>query len=420
MRTSVRGAFILLIIAAAAAECTNGPRESTPVRGGLATAPLLDRALDAYVRNGELAGGVVLVLRNGEAVYSRAFGYRDRELAAPMRPDTIFRIASQTKAVVSVAAMMLREDGRLALSDPIGKFLPEFADTTVAVPLATGGYDVVRPSRPITIQDLLTHTAGLGYGEGPARDRWKAAGIQGWYFADRREPVAETVRRMAALPFDAHPGQAWIYGFASDVLGVVVERASGQDLDTFLQSRLLRPLKMADTHFYLPPSKRDRLAKVYTPDSRGTIAPAPADGGMVGQGAYVDGPRKSYSGGAGLLSTAPDYARFLQMLLNGGELDGVRILSRVSVDLMTRAHVADVPFRPGEAFGFGFSVVEDADERGMPGSAGEYGWAGAYHSRYWVDPRARLVVVYLTQLIPAGDLDDDAKVRSLIYAALHP
>jgi CubicO group peptidase (beta-lactamase class C family) len=205
---------------------------------------------------------------------------------------------------------------------------------------------------------------------------------------------------MATLPFDAHPGERWVYGYAADILGVVVERTSGLTLDAFLQSKIFGPLKMVDTHFYLPPSKRARLAVVYTLRPDGSLEPAPTPGGMVGQGAYIEGPRRSYSGGAGLLSTAPDYARFLQMLLNGGEIDGVRILSSKSVQVMTTDHLGNVPFRPGEGFGLGFSVVKSVAERGMAGSVGEFGWGGAYRTTYWVDPRERLVVTYFTQLIP--------------------
>jgi CubicO group peptidase (beta-lactamase class C family) len=225
---------------------------------------------------------------------------------------------------------------------------------------------------------------------------------------------------MAALPFDAQPGERWVYGYGTDILGAIVERASGETLEAFLQSRILTPLKMVDTHFYLPPSKRERLAVVYTRRAGGALEPAPAPGGTIGQGAYVDGPRKSFSGGAGLLSTAGDYARFLQMLLNGGELDGVRILGRKSVELMVVDHLGDVTYRPGEGFGLGFSVVKDLGARGIPGSVGEFGWGGAYHSTYWVDPRERLVVVYFTQLIPAGTIDDYAKLRALVYQALVP
>jgi CubicO group peptidase (beta-lactamase class C family) len=420
-RLSRIGAFslVLALFLLASASAQTLP-QAKPEEVGLSSERLerLTQTLNGYVETGRLAGGVAMVLRDGKVAYTHAFGQRDRQAASPMRPDTIFRIASQTKALVSTAVLMLQEQGRLVLSDPVSKYVPEFRETTVAVPRDGGGYDIVKPKRGITIRDLLTHTSGIDYGYGTAADRWKAAGIQGWYFADRDEPIAATVSRMAALPFQAQPGERWIYGYSLDILGVVVERASGETLEAFLQSHILTPLRMVDTHFFLPPSKRERLAVVYTRKDTSPLEPAPAPGGMTGQGAYVDGPRKSFSGGAGLLSTAVDYARFLQMLLNGGELDGVRILGRKSVELMTVDHLDDIEYRPGEGFGLGFSVLEDLGARGTPGSTGEFGWGGAYHSTYWVDPRERLAVLYFTQLIPAGDIDDYAKLRALVYQAI--
>lgn len=376
----------------------------------------LSAELQEYVDNGRLSGAVALVARRGKVVYHEAFGDRDPEADSPMRDDTIFRIASQTKAIVSTGVLVLQEEGELLISDPVGKYLPGFLETTVAVPRAGGGYDVVAAERPITIRDLLTHTSGFAYGTGIASDRWREAGIQGWYFADRDEPIAETVARMAKLPADAQPGEAWVYGYSIDILGALIERVSGQRLDEFVNERILQPLGMTDTHFYLPKSKRDRLAAVYSFAPDGVVR-AP-DAGSAGQGAYLDGPRKSFSGGAGLLSTASDYARFLQMTLNGGELDGRRILGPKTVELMTVDHLGAVTFEDGEGFGLGFSVVEDLGVRGVPGSVGEYGWGGAYHSVYWVDPGEALVVVYMTQLIPAGDIDDQLKVRALVYQAI--
>ncbi|HUG39333.1 MAG TPA: serine hydrolase domain-containing protein, partial [Longimicrobiales bacterium] len=379
----------------------------------------LTTVLHEYVGDDRLPGGVVLLARRGQVAYLEAFGHRDREAGAPMREDAIFRIASQTKALVSVGVMMLQEEGRLLISDPVGAYLPEFRETTVAVPDEDGdGYDVAKARRPITIRDLLTHTAGIGYGFGVARDRWEAAGITGWYFADRHEPIGVTVSRIAALPFDAQPGERWIYGYGTDILGALIERVSGQPLDAFLRVRILDPLGMKDTHFYLPPSKRDRLAVVYSTRGAEGLERAPDPGGMVGQGAYVDGPRQSYSGGAGLLSTASDYARFLQMLLNGGALDGRRILGPRTVQLMTVDHLEEGKYGNGQGFGLGFYVVEEPGIRGVPGSAGEFGWGGAYHSAYWVDPEEELVVVYFTQVIPAAGLDDHGRLRALIYQAI--
>ena len=376
----------------------------------------LSAALQAYADDEQLAGSVTLVARRGEIAYLEAFGERDRASGAPMREDTIVRIASQTKAIVSTAAMLLQEEGALLIADPVGDYLPEFRETTVAVPRAGGGYDVVPAARQITIRDLLTHTSGYDYGTGIAEDRWREAGIQGYYFSERDEPIQATVARTAALPASAHPGERWIYGYSTDILGALVERVSGMPLDRFLEERLFDPLDMRDTHFYLPQAKRDRLATVYAMRDR-KLERAP-ESGAAGQGGFVDGPRMSFSGGAGLLSTARDYVRFLQMLLNGGELDGRRILSRKTVELMTIDHLGDIAFRQGQGFGLGFSILEDVGARGTPGSAGEYGWGGAYHSTYWVDPKEDLVVVHLTQLIPAGDVDDQTKVRTLIYQAI--
>jgi CubicO group peptidase (beta-lactamase class C family) len=387
----------------------------------------LSAALNGYVKDEKLAGGVLLVARRGKVAYVEAFGQRDRESRSPMREDTMFRIASQSKALVSAAVLMLQEEGRLLIADPVGKYLPEFRQTTVAVARPSGGYDVVKAKRPITIRDLLTHTSGIGYGGGVASDKWEKGGITGWYFADRDEPIAATVSRMAALPFDAQPGEQWIYGYNTDILGALAERVSGQPLDELLRTRILAPLGMSDTHFYVPESKKERLATVYSMNAAGRLERTPDQGGMVSQGAYVAGPKKSFSGGAGLVSTASDYGRFLQMILNGGELEGKRLLSRKTVELMTTNHLHGVRTDTGGGiginfdglgFGLGFSVVTDLGARGIPGSVGEFGWGGAYHSSYWVDPKEQLVVVYLTQLLPAGDVDDHAKMRALLYQAL--
>lgn len=378
----------------------------------------LETVFQGYVDDARMAGSVVMLARRGQTVYQKAFGMQDREAGKPMRTDTIFRIASQTKALVSLGAMILQEEGRLLISDPVGKYIPEFMNTTVAEVRPDGGYKIVKAQRPITICDLLTHTSGAGYGYGPAAELWARAGIQGWYFADREEPIADTVRRMAALPFEAQPGTRWVYGYSTDILGVVLERAGGQSLDTFLQSRIFEPLGMKDTHFYLPKEKAGRLAVVYTPRKQGGLEPAPLAGTMDAQGAYVEGPRKSFSGGAGLVSTAGDYMRFLQMMQNGGVLDGKRIVSRKTVELMTVDHLITHEFQPGNGFGLGFAVTKDVGAKGVPGSVGEYGWGGAYHSTYWVDPKEQLIVVYLTQIRPHVELPDHDVLRAMVYAAL--
>ena len=377
----------------------------------------LTSTLRGYVDDRQLAGAVALIARHGRVVYHEAIGMRDIESGDAMRKGAIFRIASQTKALVSVAVMVLQEQGKLLISDDLSKYLPEFEATTVAVKQDDGGYKVEPSRRPITLRDLLTHTAGIDYGTGIAEDLWAKADIQGWYFAHRDEAARDTVARMASLPFAAHPGERFVYGYNTDILGAVIERVSGRSLDAFLREAIFDPLGMHDTHFYLPPGKVGRLATVYSATDSG-LKRAPEPGLGIGQGHYVTGPRVSFSGGAGLLSTAKDYARFLQMMLNGGSLDGRRVLSRKSVELMTVDHLNGIPFRSGQGFGLGFSVVTDLGARGQPGSEGEFGWGGAYHSTYWVDPQEGLVVVYLTQLIPANGLDEHSKLRALVYQAL--
>ena len=422
-------AFVALIalLLVPQALVAQGLERATPEDVGMSSERLdrLSSALEQYVDEGRLAGGVAIVVRRGKIAYLDAFGHRDVEARAPMSTDNIFRIASQTKALASVGVLLLQEEGKLLVTDPVGKHLPAFANTKVAQPNARGGYDVVAARRPITIRDLLTHTAGISYGmglianRGPAAGAWEEAGITGWYFADRDESVGDTMARLAELPMDAHPGERWIYGYNTDILGAMIEKISGQTLGEFLRERLFAPLGMNDTHFFLPQDKVDRLATVYSSvDGGASFERAPDSGTMQSQGHYVNGPRKAFSAGAGGLSTATDYATFMQMMLNGGELNGTRILSRTTVESMVSDHLGDIPFRAGQGFGLGFSITHDPASTGLPGSAGEFAWAGAYHSTYWADPEEEMVVVYLTQIIPAMNLDDQRKIRTLVYQAI--
>ena len=379
----------------------------------------LNSVLQNYVDDNSISGAVALVARKNKIVFFDAVGKSDIEKNKFMEKDAIFRIASQSKAIISVGVMILQEQGRLLISDELGDYIPEFKKTNVEELNKEGDYEIVDAKRPITIRDLLTHTSGIGYGYGLSKDLWEEAKIQGWYFADRNEPILETVKRIASLPFEAHPGEKFVYGYNTDILGAVIEVISGQSLETFLQNRILTPLGMNDTHFYLPKSKVSRLATVYSSGDYG-IVKAPVDGTMVSQGAYVKGPRKSFSGGAGFLSTALDYAKFLQMMLNGGKFDGKRIISRKSIELMTTDHLDQATFEwtKGTGFGLGFSVLTNLGLRGEYGTLGEYGWGGAYHSSYWVDPKEELLVVYLTQLIPAKKINDHGKLRAQVYQSL--
>lgn len=388
------------------------------------------QTMQQYVDEGRVAGAVTLVVRNGQAVQFGAYGKRDIESGAPMQKDAIFRIASMSKAITSVAVMMLAEEGRLLISDPVSKFIPAFKKTTVAVEYRDGTSTSTRPTvitvpakREITIRDLLTHTSGVSYGSGLVEDQYKAANVHGWYFADKAEPIAPVIERLAALPFQSQPGEKYVYGFNTDILGAVIEKASGLSLDEFFRTRIFTPLKMADTHFFLPPEKRARLATVYSvvPPPAGTTgksgltrAPDP----RTGQGDYVDGPRACFSGGAGLLSTASDYARFLQMLLNRGELDGVRLLGPKTIELMTSNHVGTL-FEEGRfGFGLGFEITEHVGRSGRYGSVGEFGWGGAYYTQFWVDPQEQIVAVFMTQTLPASGLDLTPKFRSLLYQSI--
>ncbi len=413
-------AFLLLLVLALPARAQELP-VSIPEAVGMSSERLerLSAVLRQYVSEGRLPGGHTVVLRKGLVVFDEAFGELDMESDTAMPSDAIYRIASQSKAIISVGVLMLQEEGKLLIGDPVGHYLPEFMETNVAVAGENGSYEVVPADRPVTIRDLLTHTAGIGYGGGPGAVEWETAGIQGWYFGHLEEPIRETVRRMADLPMDAQPGESWVYGYNTDILGALVEVVSGQTLDVFLKEHILGPLGMRDTHFYLPESKTHRLSVLYSVGENG-LERTPEVSQMVGQGAYVEGPRMSFSGGAGLLSTARDYARFLQMLASGGTLNDKRLLSRKSVQLMTSDHLREIesPWGAGAGFGLGFFVNKDVGHLGQVGSLGSFGWGGAYHSQYWVDPAEELVVVYLTQVLPATGLDDHAKLQVLIYAAI--
>lgn len=375
----------------------------------------LDPAMQALVDSGKAAGVAILVLRDGYLVKSGSYGWSDREAQQPMRMDTLFRIASQTKALTSVAAMMLVEAGQLGLADPVRLWIPGFENMTVAT--AAG---LVPAQRAITIRDLLTHTAGLSYGtEALVREAYAAAGLGpaagfGWYFADKDEPICASVDRLGSLPLVAQPGARFVYGYSTDLLGCIVERVSGQSLDAFFRDRILRPLGMNDSWFFAPASERSRLATVYA-DGPDGLRRAP--GGATGQGAYIDGPRASYSGGAGLVSTIGDYARFLQMMLNGGELDGVRMLSADTVELMTSDHLGPVFGQAGLGFGLGFQILKDPAAAGRYGATGQYGWGGAYATSYWVDPAERLIGLVMTQTLPSQRLDA-ALFNSLVYSAI--
>jgi CubicO group peptidase (beta-lactamase class C family) len=379
----------------------------------------LDAVLQEYVDQSRIAGAVALVLRDGKPVYERAIGWSDKEAGRRMTTDAIFRIASQTKAITSAAILSLMEEGKLNLSDPAGRFIPSFVKTSVAV-RNESGLSTVPARRSITIRDLLTHTAGISYGTQSyvaplyeAKGLGPAAGF-GWYTADKDEPICTTMDRLGTLPFVAQPGEEWVYGYNTDVLGCIVERASGMPLDQFIRTRITDPLKMTDTRFFLSPDQHTRLAAVYASGEDGRIVRAPD--GARGQGAYIDGPRRSFAGGAGLLSTARDYARFLEMIRNEGSLDGVRILAPRTIKLMATNQVGALHSSAGLGFGLGFETTDRFGANGLD-SEGAFGWGGAYGTIYRVDPSARLVMVLMIQLLP-NTTDIRLKFPTMVYQAL--
>lgn len=374
----------------------------------------LDAVIEKRIADDRIAGAVMYIARDGEPAHVKAYGLADREAREPMRTDAIMRIASMSKAVTTVAAMMLYEEGHFLLDDPISNYLPEFEKSVVAERADNADGFVTQPaSEPIRVIHLMTHTAGLTYGDGPARALYEKANLTGWYFADHDETIGEAVKRLATLPLHAHPGTKYQYGYSLDVLGRYVEAVSGMPLDEFMAKRIFEPLGMKDTSFFLPSEKAERLAPVYGYEDGKLVLKETA-----ATSDYVHGPRKCFSGGAGLLSTAGDYGRFLQMLLNGGELDGVRLLSRHSVELMRADH--HVPGYNGDtrAFGLGFWIITDPGLFGELGSVGSYGWGSAYYPQYLVDPEERMVAIFMTQLMPTGGLKLNQRFKVLTYQAL--
>jgi len=415
-------AGVTLVLLGTSALGAQAPRTGAIVRAPNGVAPdrlaRIDRFLQQYVDSGRVAGVVALVLRDGQPIYQKSIGWLDRESNRPMTQDAMFRIASQSKAITSTAVLMLVEEGKIALTDTVSRFIPAFTHTTVAS-RADSGRTVVPATRQITIKDLLTHTAGISYGtDASVRERYAAKGLgpaagYGWYTADKAEPVCATMERLASLPFVSQPGEAFVYGYNTDILGCVVERASGMPLDEFIRTRITAPLGMNDTYFFVPTAKRARLVTVYASDSAGHFVRAP--NGPKGQGEYLEGPRQNFSGGAGIVSTARDYARFLQMILNRGELDGVRILSPLMVDVMTSNQIT-VYNKPGAGFGLGFEVVEKLGADALA-PVGSFGWGGAYGSNYQVDPADHLVIVFMINQLPLRT-DIASKFHTLVYQSL--
>jgi CubicO group peptidase (beta-lactamase class C family) len=417
---------VVSVVVAIGVPLAQSPRAPHPPTGAsrvdAARLARLDRVLDQYVEENRIAGAVALVLQDGKPVYERAVGWRDKESSQKMTPDSVFRIASQTKAITSTAVLMLVEEGKIGLTDPVSRYIPSFAKTTVATRKADGSVEVVPAKRQVTITDLLTHTAGISYGTSAevaplyeAKGLGPAAGY-GWYTADKDEPVCQTMERLPSVPFVAQPGEEWVYGYNTDILGCIVERASGVPLDQFFSTRILGPLGMTDTYFFLPADKKIRLVTVYASTPQNTAVRAAE--GARGQGHYADGPRKNFAGGAGLVSTARDYATFLEMIRNGGELNGTRLLAPRTVALMTHNQSGLLHNGPAMGFGLGFETTERAGGNGLE-PVGAYGWGGAYGSVYRVDPSARLTLVLMLNQLPNAT-DIRTKFQTLVHQAVVP
>ncbi len=372
------------------------------------------------VQKGTYPGAVVMIARNGTVVFSDAFGVQNPKTGAPMKVDSVFRIASMTKPIVSVGVMTLVEDGRVQLGDPASKYLPELKGLKVGIEKKdASGNDVIEEvpaQREMTVQDLLRHTSGLTYGifgRSAVKQKYLEAKVDG----DPNQTNAELVRRLSKLPLAYQPGTTWEYGRSTDVLGALIERVSGQTLDVFLAERILKPLRMKDTGFHVDPSQHGRIAEPFDldPDSK---APARVVAVLT--------PPQLLSGGSGMVSTAGDYLRFAQMLLNGGELEGARILSRKTVELMTSDHLGPGVARtalyfpgPGYGFGLGFAVRTAAGEAAGPGSIGDYFWVGYYGTLFFVDPKEKLIGIWMTQRVnlPANQLIW-RRHKSQVYAAI--
>jgi CubicO group peptidase (beta-lactamase class C family) len=389
----------------------------------------LDALLQDAVESRQIAGSVALLSRYGRVGHLKAVGWRDAESQVPMTAETLFRIASLTKPITCVAVMMLLEEGKVRLNDPVSKFIPEFSGPSVGTPnILNWGLQVRPTKREITIRDLLTNTSGLTY---------RFWDLQPWTTLYRNAGISdglnhapgtclENVRRLARQPLMFQPGTFWGYGLSTDVLGVVVEVASGQDLETFFRERIFTPLKMNDTFFYVPEEKRDRLAALYIPDRHGKARRVGEGLATVGEMEFsASYPCERYgryfSGGAGLVSTASDYARFLQMLLGGGELDGVRLLRTETITQMTSNQIGSMKtYFPqyGDSFGYGFGVLTVDGKPLDVASTGSYSWGGLFNTYFWVDPKKDLFGVLLIQLFTIGDLPLRQEFKKRAYDCL--
>jgi CubicO group peptidase (beta-lactamase class C family) len=419
---------IILFISIASAQGI--PKATNPKEVGLSKERL--QRISAWIQDdvdkGVVPGAVVMVLRKGKVAYFEAFGYRDKEKKIPMTRNSIFRIASLTKPFTSLAIMMLVEEGKIQLADPVSQYLPEFKDLKVGVEKkdpATGKTELVleTPSREMTVLDLIRHTSGLSYGRGKSMvgDLYIASKVLGW-----DQTNAELVTKLSGLPLQYHPGTTWDYSLSTDVLGRIVEVVSGVELDVFIDQRIVKPLKLKDTAFWAEGKERQaRIAEPQIDPATGKRPPLPD----------ITKKPKRLNGGGGLVSTAHDYARFCLMLLNGGTLDGVRLVSRKTIEHMTSNHIPpgykcahplkdeiawpSPSMETGQGFGSGFAINVEPGLSPLPGSKGDYYWAGFYGTYFWVDPKEQLIAILMAQSAPLTIIRPyQHRMRNYVYQAI--
>ena len=381
----------------------------------------IDDAMNDWVKQGWMNGAVGMIIRDGKIVYYKAAGYNDIDAKIPLPKDDIFRIASQTKAITSVAVMMLYEEGKFLLDDPVSKYIPSFSHEQVLDKFneTDSSYTTVPAKRDVTIRDLLTHTSGIDYAQIGSKEA-KAIYAKNNITAGldvHNDKLSDAMNRLGSLPLLHQPGEKWTYGLNIDLLGDLIEIWSGMTLDEFFHKRIFEPLGMNDSYFNVPKEKENRLVNLYQEDSLGHLIKQSGEA----LGVDVNYPLRTktyFSGGGGLSSTIYDYAIFLQMLLNGGEYNGKRLLSRNTVRIMTMNQIGDIDFGNNK-FGLGFAIVTEKSSGESPSQAGTFSWGGAFSTSYWVDPKEKMIVQFYRQLwgTTHGDLSEKFKV--LAYSALN-
>lgn len=383
----------------------------------------LDERLQTWVEDPRLNGCVALVIHKGQIVYHKAFGYNDPGKKQPIQVDDIYRIASQTKAITSTAVMMLYEEGKFLLDDPVGKYIPEFRNPVVLQSFneKDSSYTTVPAKSAITIRQLLTHTSGIGYaqiGSKEANAIYAKAGVLAGIGVEKGRLLETDMKKLGKLPLMHHPGEKFTYGLNTDVLGYLVEVVSGMSLDEFFHKRIFTPLGMEDTYFYVPAAKHKRVVNLYEENEGKVSVSAPV---VEQNGKFLTEYPKSagtyFSGGAGLSSTALDYAKFLQVFLNGGTFNGIRLLSPNTIRMMTMNQIGDIDIGANK-FGLGFGITTEKGSALLPTPEGVFDWGGAFSTSYWVDPKEQLIGIFYRQLWKSTIGDIGNKYKVMVYAAL--